>query len=170
MNKFISKTVSAVAVTAALTTSLMAQEPQFGVGIGVTSLNNNAISVLGIGATTIRGTVTLGDGLRLEPYLGFGYTDPDGSESVTDINLGSALHMVKPVSAKVNAYYGGYVGLDSIDVGSTSYTTFNLGPVAGVEYAFDPQFTLGAEVSVNVGFGDVTSVATNSAVLLRYYF
>jgi len=170
MNKFMSKTVSAIAVTAALSTSLMAQEPQFGVGVGVTSLNNNATSQFGIGSTTIRGTVSLEDGLRLEPYLGFGYVDPDGSDSVTDISLGTALHMVKPVSAKINAYYGGYVGLDSIDSGSTSYTTFNLGPVAGVEYAFDSQFTLGAEVSVNIGFGDITSMATNSAVILRYYF
>lgn len=167
MNKFVSKTVSALAVAAALSTSAMAQESQFGVGVGVTSLNSNAV---GVGTTTIRGTVTLEDGLRLEPYLGFGYANPDGSDSVTDINLGSALHMVKPVSAKINAYYGGYIGLDSLDTGSVSYTTFNLGPVAGVEYSFDPQFTLGAEVSVNVGFGDITSVGTKSAVLLRYYF
>jgi len=167
MNKFMSKTVSAVAVAAALSTSLMAQEPQYGVGVGVAGQNN----------TTIRGTVTLEDGLRLEPFFGFTYLDGDSTSS-TNLSIGSALHIVKPVNPKINAYYGGFVGLSTSNYefksGNTkttsSTTNVNLGPVAGVEYLFDKQFTLGAEVQLNLGLGDNTTFGTNSAVLLRYYF
>jgi hypothetical protein len=167
MNKFVLKTLSTVALVGALSTSAVADEPQFGLGVGVA----------GQDSTTIRGTITLDDDMRLEPFFGFGYIDGDSTSS-TNVSIGSALHIVKPINAKISAYYGGFAGIYSTDTDYTvgtvktsiSSTNFQLGPVAGVEYAFDKQFTLGAEVSFNLGFGDDTVIGTNSAVLLRYYF
>jgi len=72
----------------------------------------------------------------------------------------------------LTAYYGGFAGIHNYDYGSgaASGTIFNFGPVAGVEYALDKQFTLGAEMKFNLGFGDETVLGTDSSVLLRYYF
>ena len=161
MNKFVLKTLSTVALVGALSTSAVADEPQFGLGVGVAGQNS----------TTIRGTVTLDDQLRLEPYFGFSYLNPDTGSSKTDITLGSALHVMAPINNKISAYYGGFAGIKNYDYGNgDSGTILNLGPVAGVEYAFDQKFTLGAEVRFDVGFGDYTAVSTDSSVLLRYYF
>jgi len=160
MNKFMLKTLLAAALAGALSTAAVADEPQLGLGVSVAG-NNSAM---------IRGTVDLQSNLRLEPYLAFSYDDPSGSKSSTDLEVGSALHIMQPIKSALNGYYGGFVGIDTYDNGSNSGTIVNLGPVAGVEYAFDPQFTLGAEVRFNLGFGDKTVVNTDSSVLLRYYF
>ena len=168
MNTKILKAVAASALVATMaTTPAMAEDTQFGVGVAVAGQNS----------TTIRGTVSLENNLRLEPYVGVSYTDNSGTSS-TNFALGAALHVMKPVNSKINAYFGGFAGIDTSSsdytVGnttvSTSTTDFNFGPVAGVEYAFDRQFTLGAEVRAYLGFGDVTRVGTDSAVLVRYYF
>lgn len=161
------KTLSAAALAGALSTAAVADEPQFGVGVGIA----------GQDSALIKGTITLEDNLRLEPFLGFTYQDGDNT-SVTNFQIGTALEVMKPISSKITGYYGGYVGIltSSADytygntTTSVSNTNFNLGPVAGVEYAFDKQFTLGAEVRFDLGFGDVTTFGTNSSVLLRYYF
>ncbi len=161
MKRMMFKTVSAVALVGTLSTSAVADEPQFGLGVGVAGQNS----------TTIRGTITLDDQLRLEPYFGFSYLNPDKGDSRTDIELGSALHIMAPINNKIRAYYGGFAGIKNHDYGNgDSGTVLNLGPVAGVEYAFDPHFTLGAEVRLNAGFGDYTTIGTDSAVLLRYYY
>ena len=164
MNKFMLKTLSAAALAGALSTAAVADEPQFGVGVGIA----------GQDSTVIKGSMTLNNNLRLEPFLGFTYYDGNNN-----FQVGTALELTKPISSKITGYYGGYVGLSSTDgyvpgynntTANTTVTNFNLGPVAGVEYAFDKQFTLGAEVRFDLGFGDVTTFGTNSSVLLRYYF
>jgi len=160
MNKKILKIVTASALVATMATSAMADDTQFGVGVGISGQNS----------TTIRGTISLDNDLRLEPYFGFSYIDPDNAQSETNLELGSALHVMTPINNKINAYYGGFAGIQNYDNGVTSGTTFNFGPVAGVEYAFDKQFTLGAEVGAGIGFGDATTFKTTSSVLVRYYF
>ncbi|WP_297442696.1 hypothetical protein [Sulfurimonas sp.] len=160
MKKNIAKITSAVVLATVLSTSAVASEAQqFGLGVGVTG-----------DATTLRGTVSLDDGLRLEPYFGFSYLSPKTGNSQSDLQIGSALHMVQAINNDINAYYGGFVGIGNTDNGVSAVTTFNLGPVAGVEYKLDKQFTLGAEMRMNFGFGDDTVIGTNSSVLLRYYF
>jgi len=161
------KTVSAAVLAGALSTAAVADEPQYGVGVGVA----------GQDSALIKGSVSLENNLRLEPFLGFTYHDGD-TTSTTNFQIGTALEVMKPISSAINAYYGGYAGIvtNSTDytinntTTSVSSTNLNLGPVAGVEYAFDKQFTLGAEVRFDIGFGDVTTFGTNSSVLLRYYF
>ena len=164
MNKFILKTLSVAAVAAMLSSSAMADDQKYGVGVGVAGQNS----------TLLRGVVNLDNDLRLEPFFAFGYQDA-GTTSNSNFQVGTSVEIVKAVSTNVSAYYGGYVGLATASVpngfGDTeSSTSFNLGPVAGVEYAFDKQFTLGAEVKFDLGFGDVTTFGTSSSVLLRYYF
>ena len=155
-----SKTAVAVSTLLLLSSVAVAQEQKLGLGV----------SVAGDNAATIRGTINLDETMRLEPFLGYQYRKIDGANnSETAFTIGTSFHMLQPVSSTVSAYYGGFVAFQNEDNG-VSRNTFNLGPVAGVEYAFDPQFTLGAEVRFNLGFGDVSTFGTDSAVVLRYYF
>jgi len=153
MKKRVNKAVVAFATTALLTTALTAGT--LGGGIAVTG-----------DTTTLRGDVVIQNGIRLEPYFGFDYTESRVND--TNFNLGVAGHLLKELTPVLTMYYGGYVGYTSDD--AQTGATFNLGPVAGVEYALDPQFTLGAEVRFDMGFGDTTVMKTASAVTLRYYY
>jgi len=160
MRKFMLKTVGVALFTGILTTVAVADEPQFGLGVGVAGQNY----------TTLRGTISLKNNMRLEPYFGFSYQDPNGASSQTTLDIGSALHIMKPINSVINMYYGGFAGIQNYNYGENSETILNFGPVAGVEYAFDKQFTLGAEMRFHFGFGDATELRTESSVLLRYYF
>jgi len=140
--------ISTVAV-ATLSTSAFA-ENEFGVGV---SVNGNV--------STVRADMKLGNDLRIEPFLSFISSDLRAD----NITLGAAVHLLKPINSNLNAYFGAYAGI--VD---RTYTNFYMGPVAGVEYSLDKQFTLGAEVSFDLGFGDFTDIGTNSEILLRYYF
>lgn len=157
MKNIFSKLVTLLTITSLAYTALTAE--QFGLGVGITGNN----------ASQVRGTINLNKDMRLEPYLSFNYVNPDNASSRTTLNLGTAFHMMKNINTNLNMYYGGYVGIGYAD-SVTSSTILNFGPVGGVEYALDKQFTLGAEISVNIGILDTTSVATNTTALLRYYF
>ena len=158
MNKTISKTLVAVSAALMISTIALADGEKFGVGV---SVNQDT--------TKIRGTINLDKTMRLEPFLGFGYTDlNNGSKS--NFQIGTGFHLLQPLSSKMSAYYGGYVEYQNVDNGVTSSNGLGLGPVAGVEYALDEKFTLGAEVSFAFDFGDNNNFGTNSEILLRYYF
>jgi hypothetical protein len=157
MKQIIKKSLLALTATTLVSTSAIAKD--IGVGVGVTS-----------NTTVIRADIELQDNLRLEPFLGFSYADNDNG-STSNLELGTALHITDNISPSINTYYGGYAGITFYDTpNASSSTSFTLGPVAGVEYAFEPKFTLGAEVSVGLALGDTTAITTNSAVILRYYF
>ncbi len=158
MIKIMKTALVSIGAVALFTTSAVAGNR--GVGVSVTG-----------DTATIRGDIMIQENLRLEPYFGMTYRSVDvGNTTIsnTTFNLGTAAHMIKEISPAMSMYYGGFLGFTSDDPANGS--SFNLGPVAGVEYAFDPQFTLGAEVSFNMNFGDTTVVSTDSAVILRYYF
>jgi len=140
-------------------TSLLAADTQMGVGIGVTG-----------NTSVVRGTVNIAKDMRIEPYFTYTYTDPDNAPSRSNIGLGAAFHMMKSVNSKVRTYYGALAGINSNDNGVTTDTIFSLGPVVGAEYFFDTHFTLGAEANLYFGFGDYTTVGTNTTAMLRYYF
>ena len=159
MRKKIQTAVLTGAIMAVLTTPSMAEETQYGIGA---SFNSDT--------TQIRGIVGLEDDLRLEPYFGFNYRNPDKGSSTTNYAIGTSLEYVKQLHGSINGYAGGFVGIDHIDTGVDDKTNFVFGPVAGVEYAFDPHFTLGGEVRLNVAVGDDTVLGTDSSILLRYYF
>ncbi len=131
------------------------------IGAGVSVSNDTSL---------IRMTLDVQKDLRLEPYFGFTYTNPDVGPSTTDMRVGVALEGLAKINGSLSGYYGGFVDLQNNDNGITTTTDFNLGPVGGVEYAFDKRFTVGAELRLNFGFGDNTTVGTQSSVLVRYYF
>ena len=148
------------AILTAFTTPVTAdEEAKFGAAV---SFNDNK--------TEIRGIIELEDDLRLEPYFGFTYIDPDNTPSTTNYSLGTSLEFTKTLHANLNGYAGGFIGIDHQDTGTVSTTDFLLGPVAGVEYALDPHFTVGGEVRLTIGVGDNTILGTDSTILLRYYF
>ena len=152
MNKTFSKTLVAASTALMISSVAVADEQKFGVGV---SVNQDT--------TKIRGVINLDKTMRLEPFLGFRYNNINNNSNTT-LEIGTAFHLLQSINSNMNAYYGGYVGYTDVNSGLA------LGPVAGVEYALDPQFTLGAEVRVDIGFGDVTNIGTNSEVILRYYF
>ena len=141
--------VSTVAL-ATLSTAAVA-ENDFGLAFGV----GNASSV-------IKADIVIDKGMRIEPFFSFGYTKIPGS----NISIGTAFHITDELSKKMDVYYGGYVGLTYV----SSNTNFILGPVAGLEYHFDKQFSLGGEVDFDLGFGNTTSFGTRTQLIARYYF
>ncbi|MEA2072154.1 MAG: hypothetical protein U9O86_01110 [Campylobacterota bacterium] len=157
MKNILTKLVTSFTITTMACSTLWAQ--QFGLGVGVTGNN----------ASVIRGTIDLNENMRLEPYVSFAYVNPKNTPSSTTVSVGTAFHLMQSINDKLSMYYGGYTGIGYADFGTTT-TILNFGPVGGVEYALDKQFTLGAEINVNIGVVDTTSVGTNSTAILRYYF
>ena len=149
-----------VMASLALSTPSMVMAQDFGLGVGIA----------GNDSTVIRGDIGLDQGMRLEPYFGFASVNPDVGPTQSAFTLGTAFHLQNEISSNVKYYYGGFVDYKSVDTGFTSTSSFNLGPVAGAEYAFDEHFSLGAEVAVQLGFGDATVFGTTSTALIRYYF
>ncbi len=155
--KKIVKFGAALLATLFLSSSVNASD-QIGIGAGVSS--DQAI---------IRADVDIDNNMRIEPYFGYIYSNPDNYSSTTSIEAGIALHIKKGISGKLKGYYGGFAGIDYYD-SISSTTNFIVGPVGGVEYFFDPQFSFGGEIRLKFGFGDDTTLQTNSIALIRYYF
>ena len=153
MKKNIIKAVSALGLVSALSTSAVAAD--FGMAAGISGTNNSEI----------RGIVKLDDSMRLEPYVGFEYLSPSVGASRTNFTLGTAFHMLQPLSAKTDLYYGAY-----IDFSTDALSDVDLGPVAGVEYKFAKEFSVAGEVALNFGFGGATQIGTTTSAVLRYYF
>ena len=144
--------VSTVAL-ATLSTAAFA-ENDFGVGVGLRG-----------DASVIKADINVDDNMRLEPFFSFVNSDL----RLDTFSIGTAFHITDDLSKNVKVYYGGYLGIWNRSTG-ISTTVFNFGPVAGAEYYFDKNFSLGAEVNFNLGFGDATDIGTNSEVMVRYYF
>ena len=158
MRKKIQTAVLTGALFAAISSPVAADDTQVGVGA---SFNGDT--------TALRGSVTLDEHIRLEPYFGFSYLNPDQGSSTTNYTIGTTMEYTKELHDKINGYAGGFVSIDHIDRGNSA-TNFVFGPVAGVEYALDPHFTVGGEVRFDIGVGDDTTLQTDSSILLRYYF
>jgi len=140
-------------------TNLSAADLKMGAGVGVTG-----------NTSVLRGTLQFAPDMRVEPFFTYSYNDPDKGESTSNLGLGAAFHIIQPLNSKVRTYFGALAGVNSNDNGTTTNTVFSLGPVAGAEYFLDPHFTLGAEANLYFGFGDSTTVGTNTTAMLRYYF
>ena len=150
--------MAAGALLATLGTQAMAEDTQVGVAA---SFNQNS--------SEIRGIVGLNDDLRLEPFIAFAYISPDEGDSFINYTIGSTLEYTKELHTNINGYAGGFAAISHLDAGDGN-TNFFFGPLAGVEYEFTPNFTLGGEVRFEIGVGDYTTLSTNSSILLRYYF
>jgi len=158
MKNYLKKATLVVGMIVTLSSTASAQE--LGLGVGITGNSSSVIS----------GVVGLNEDVRLAPYFSF-RSESDPSSAA--FRIGTAFHMLHGVSEKVKLYYGAFAGVNysHIDTGKkVSTTLLEVGPVGGVEYALDKQFTLGAEISLDMAFGDKTVVSTNSMALIRYYF
>ncbi len=158
MRKNFKKAVVASALLATLSTQASATDSQVGVAA---SFNQNT--------SEIRGIVGLNDNLRLEPFIAFAYISPDEGDSFTNYTVGSTLEYTKELHTNIDGYIGGFGAITHFDAGDGN-TNFFFGPLAGVEYEFTPNFTLGGEIRFEIGVGDLTTLSTNSSILLRYYF
>ena len=143
--------VSTVAL-ATLSTAAVAGN-DFGLAFGVSNIS-----------PVIKADIVLDEGMRIEPFFSFGYSSITGIGS--NFSIGTAFHVTDELSKNMNVYYGGYVGIAY----ANSNTNFTLGPVAGLEYYFDKQFSLAGEVNFDLGFGNTTNFGTNTQLIARYYF
>ncbi len=153
-NNFV-KAITTLGLVSSLST--VASATDFGMAAGISGNNSSQI----------RAIVTLDETMRLEPYLGFTYRSPDNGISSTNLQLGTAFHLMQPLSDNTKLYYGGYLDFAT---DAPQYNDFNFGPVAGVEYMFAKEFSVAGEVSFNFGFGSGTKISTNTSTVLRYYF
>jgi hypothetical protein len=151
--------LSGVVATSLVGSALMADDDKVGFGV----------SVAGDDTTKIRADFQIEDDFRLEPYIGFDYTIPDQGDDTYTMMVGTGAHFLKEVTNDTLAYYGAYAELIQSDDGTNSDTQFGLGPVVGVEYSFAKDFSIGAEASLKMTFGDSSKLETASAILFRYY-
>ena len=167
-------------------------------GIGVVALDLGG-ALDAAGGATILLPINIGPAFRLEPILGFGSISydyegkADDSESSMTIGLG-----IYPTIRKGSAviYIGGRLGMafgseenkdNNGDVWvEYSDFSFGLGPVLGGEYYFNSHISLGGEMSIMFSSttlktdydnpladdeeDSVTRIATNSMVIIRFYF
>ena len=152
MKKNIIKAVTALGLVSSLSTSAVAAD--FGMAVGISGTDSNEI----------RGIIKLDDTMRLEPYTGLTYVSYNGVSN-TNLTLGTAFHMLQPLSTNTELYYGAY-----IDFSTDAISDVDLGPVAGVEYKFAKEFSVAGEVALNFGFGGATQIGTKTSAVLRYYF
>jgi hypothetical protein len=151
--------ISVVSIATLVGTTAIADDDRVGFGV----------SVAGDDTTKIRADFQIDDDFRLEPYVGFNYTIPDEGDDTYHMMVGTGAHFLKEVSNNTMAYYGGYAELIQNNDGTNTDTQFGLGPVVGVEYSFAKDFSIGAEASFKITFGDSAQLETASAVLFRYY-
>jgi len=134
-----------------------AEEKKYGIGASI-----------GNSSTIIQIPINMKNNLRLEPYIGFVFSNYDNNSN-TVIQAGAALHKMYTIQDSLRGYYGAFLGVESYS-GDTSSTNVILGPVLGAEYYLNDKFCLGAEVKLNAIIGDTTKISTSSSVLVRYYF
>ena len=113
----------------------------------------------------VRAIAGIEEGVRIEPYLGFSYINPDIGLSSMRYSVGSTLEFTKKLDEHVLAYYGGFAALE--DNGAFEFVA---GPLAGAEYGIDAHFSVGAEVRFRIGIGDNAILETDSSLLVRYKF
>ncbi|MGM0453080.1 MAG: hypothetical protein ACQERN_07935 [Thermodesulfobacteriota bacterium] len=118
-------------------------------------------------------------GVRIDnaPYVitpkgGFGISDQKRGDTLTVFTLGCGLDYYLS-DAALKPYVGGDVFLDLVD-GDDSDTSLSIAPHIGAEYRLNKNFSVGADVGVQMGFGDLGNsefrFGTVTAFHATYYF
>ena len=172
------KIIAATTVALALATTASAE---LKVGLGY-----NLSEALNGGQTSIRvpiDLVDIGNGLRIEPELGFGsntYTDDpaDTTDTINTIAVGGYYNLW--AVEKVSFYAGGRLAITNetdekydytkLRVDSKDYTTTGIQGLFGAEYGITDDFTVAAQAGLEINTGDRESVGTVGHVILRYFF
>lgn len=153
---------AAAVLTTACTILSAEEQDRMGVGVGI---SDNSV--------TLRLPVQVEKAMRIEPEFALRYTSQENNKA-THFTIGTGFYAIEKPSLKIDLYYGGkalfeYNSLDN-GVSNTSSSRIILGGVFGAEYQLDPNFTIGCEAGLYLGFLDYTSVNTKGEALLRYYF
>jgi len=133
--------------------------------------NDNANSKFGLGvslfniydfeldqANSIYFTINFGNKFRLEPKVGFAF-----SEGFEQYSFGIGAFGIKHIS-KFNTLYGLRLGISTDEV-------IVISPTVGGEYYFIKNFSIGSEVQLQGLFNDGDFwVLTNASVIIRFYF
>ena len=146
-------------LTLFITHIMAAEDIHYGIGVALSNADATAIAV------PMDVTLSSGTELRVEPMLGL-----NAIEQNNHFIVGSGIYLKKDFSNKLQAYYGGKLTLVSTHNWGTTTTYSSLGAVAGVEYFFDSQLSLGAEISGNLHVGDAAGITTASQTNIRFYF
>ena len=127
---------------------------KFGLGVSLFNINEYAIDQ----ANSIYFTINIGSKFRLEPKVGFVFSD--GFEQYS---IGIGAFGIKPIS-KFNTLYGLRLGISTDE-------TILISPTVGGEYYFIKNFSIGSEVQLQGLFNDGDfGVLTNASVIIRFYF
>ena len=142
-----------------------AQTPEVGVQAGM-RLSPIAIeqSLVGVRIENAQFAIT--------PKGGFGISDRKGGDTVTVFTLGCGLDYYLSEEA-LKPYVGGDVLLDIENADDTD-TSLSIAPHIGAQYRLNKNFSVGANVGIQMGFGDYEKsefrFGTKSAVHATYYF
>lgn len=118
-------------------------------------------------------------GIRIEnpqyvvtPKGGFGIADQRRGDTLTVFTIGCGLDYYLSDGA-LRPYVGGDVLLDFVDA-DDSDTALSIAPHIGAEYRLNKNFGVGADVGVQMGFGDLGNsefrFGTTTAIHATYYF
>jgi hypothetical protein len=127
-------------------------------GLGASLFNIYDYSIDRETGTSIYMTIDLSNKLRLEPTIGFAF-----SEENFEFAAGIGVFGKKAIS-KFNTLYGLRARINSNDA-------IILAPTIGGEYYFIKNFSVGSEINLNGMINEGNWVIfTNAAVLVRFYF
>lgn len=148
--------------------TMMAQDiniEKYGVGLALT----------GASSTVIKTPIDLKVeelSIRVEPQIAYIYTETSNTKS-SSLNLGSGVYLQKELAEKTSLYYGGKLIIGAGNAGFTIDSSFSneLAGVIGGEYFIAEKFSVGAEVSLGLGFGQYAGgLRTNSQTMVRFYY
>jgi hypothetical protein len=133
-------------------------DSKFGLGVSLFNIVTYQYDYESAVASSVLMTIDFSDRFRLEPSLGFAFSE---EETLYSIEVGA---FGKKTISKFNLLYGGRVGYGG-------GTVISVAPAVGGEYYFIDNFSVGSEVQLRSLFDEDNFVVfTNAAVLVRFYF
>jgi len=155
--------ISLILITMLISPSLFGQDEEinkskFGIGVSLFNLTEYAYEFDYEPTNLIYMTIDIGEKFRLEPTVGFAFSD-----GFQQYSIGIGAFGKKPIS-KFNILYGARLGY-----GSSGSAV--IAPTLGAEYFFIDRFSLGSEIQLRGIFNEGDWVVlTNSSVIVRFYF
>jgi len=155
---------------------VLATTASAGLKVGLGYNLSDALS--GGNQASIRVPLDFDFGLRVEPELGFGSSTvtargKDYTSSNFVLGVGGYYNLWSV--DKINFYTGGRLAIEKTsndtDIDTLDYTATSLQGLFGAEYGITDNFSLAAQVGVELGVGsDVSTFGTVGHVILRYFF
>jgi hypothetical protein len=155
------KTLVTFILIVILSQYLLSQElknPQSKIGIGVSFFNLTEYLFESSVGNTIYLTINRKNNFRLEPSLGFSFTD---NQSKFIFGVGA---FKQKELTRLNLLTGIRLGLSDSKI-------YFIAPTLGGEYFFDEHFSLGSEIQIRGSFKRRDfKLLSNTSIMLRFYF